>query len=207
MIEIIERSDCPFCWKLRLALVELQQPFKSVDISLGEKHPRVVAASPKATVPVLFDGDIVVWESTAAIEYADEIAGGEVSLFEGSASERARIRLLMSYSDTVVGPTLFGIAREKRSKPPEQWDVATIEEAKNNWRERQAWLDQQLGESEYFGASYSAADCALAARAGVAEYYEAAIADEFPRLQAWFERVKSRQSWQEAYPHTFYKAY
>ena len=143
MIELIERSDCPFCWKVRLALAELEVPYQSVRVSLGEKHPRVLEASPKTSVPVLFDGDIAIWESTAIIEYLNDRYGNDKRLFPGDASDRARVRLLVSYSDSVVGPALRDLVFEKRSKPEADWDQALIEKSAKAWREKLAWLEAQ----------------------------------------------------------------
>ena len=53
MLTLYQRTDCPFCWKVRIALAELDIEYQSVDTVLGEKHPEVQRLSPTGTVPVL----------------------------------------------------------------------------------------------------------------------------------------------------------
>ena len=53
MLTLYQRTDCPFCWKVRIALVEYGIEFDTVDTVLGEKHPEVTRLSPSGTVPLL----------------------------------------------------------------------------------------------------------------------------------------------------------
>jgi glutaredoxin len=71
MLTLYQRTDCPFCWKVRIALAELDIEYQSVDTVLGEKHPEVQRLSPTGTVPVLVDGDVVIWESAVIFDYLD----------------------------------------------------------------------------------------------------------------------------------------
>ena len=47
MITLYQRDDCPFCWKVQLAMTELQIEHQIVDIVLGEKHPQVLRSNPQ----------------------------------------------------------------------------------------------------------------------------------------------------------------
>ena len=94
---------------------------------------------------------------------------------------------------------------EKRSKPRQEWDVALIQGARKKWANCQAWLESEIGEQEFFGETFSAADCALAARFGIAEAYSELIPDELSKLRRWFQTVKARKSWIDAHPSSFIK--
>jgi len=139
MITLYERSDCPFCWKVRLALAELDLDYESVATRLGEKHPELARLSPTGTVPVLVDGDTVVWESAVILEYLD----GRYSpglLFPGDAVQQARIRLLHAYSDKIVGGCLRELVFEKRSRPESDWTRALFSPvSENGGAVRSAW--------------------------------------------------------------------
>tara|TARA_R110001599_G_scaffold353880_1_gene602003 strand:+ start:116424 stop:117044 length:621 start_codon:yes stop_codon:yes gene_type:complete len=202
MITLYERTDCPFCWKVRLALAELDLEYEAVATRLGEKHPELARLSPTGTVPVLVDGDTVIWESAVILEYlAGRYSPG--SLFPGDAAEQARIRLLHAYSDKIVGSCLRELVFERRSKPEPEWDQGIIQASQRKWRDCQVRLEQELGEALFFGACFTAADCALAARFGVAEAYGAGVTAAFPRLQQWYAALVERPSWQAAYPDSF----
>jgi glutathione S-transferase len=202
MITLYHRADCPFCWKVRMGLGELQLEYDIVDVSLGEKHPDVVRYNPKGSVPVLLDADTVIWESSAILEYLDEKYAQGV-LYPGEAEQRARARLLQSYSDTVVGPALRELVFEKRSKPENQWDTGKLQQSEDAWRECLRQLSNWLDGNDYFCGTISAAECALLPRFGIAEAYGAPGVEEFPLLNRWFCELKQRPSYIETYPNKF----
>jgi glutathione S-transferase len=202
MLTLYQRTDCPFCWKVRIALDEYDIEYHTVDTVLGEKHPDVQRLSPTGTVPVLVDGEVSIWESAVILEYvgARYVPGKLVS---GDPAMAASERLLHAYSDKIVGGCLKEIVFEKRSKPESDWDQDKLREGEVRWRECQAWLEQKMGTAPYFGAGYSAADCALAARFGVAEAYGAGVTADFPGLVSWYRDVTARPSWDKAFPTSF----
>ena len=202
MITLYHRTDCPFCWKVRLGLEELQINYDVIATQFGEKHPDVVRYNPKGSVPVLLDDDTVIWESNTILEYLDDkyAQGG---LYPGPAEQRAEVRLLQSYSDTVVGPALRELVFEKRSKPEEQWDLQKIEKSEDAWQACLRQLSGWLKGKNYFCDRFSAAECALIPRFGIAEAYGAAGIDEFPFLNRWFGELKQRPTYNETYPDHF----
>ncbi len=205
MITLYQRTDCPFCWKVRIALAELGLQYQIVETRLGGKHPEVGRLSPTGSVPVLVDGETVVWESAVMLEYLDSCyAPGK--LFPGDPAECARIRLLHAYSDKIVGPSLRELVFEKRSKPAQDWNQDIIRQSEEKWRDCLRTLELKLDGKPCFSEGYSAADCALAARCGVAEAYGAGFTAEFPGLQRWYEAVVSRPSWKAAYPTSFIRS-
>ena len=202
MLTLYQRTDCPFCWKVRIALTELSLEYEAVDTRLGEKHAEVLRLSPTGNVPVLVDGDIAIWESSVILDYLDHrYALGRLIPFEPVAE--TRVRLLQAYSDKTVGISLRDLVFEKRSKPKHEWDNDVIRQSEEKWATCQAWLESEIGNREFFGDRFSAADCALAARFGIAEAYGAAIPIEYPKLRMWFQTIKARRSWKVAYPSSF----
>jgi glutathione S-transferase len=63
-------------WSMRpwLLLTQLEIPFEAEKISFNDPsfQARVKAVSPVGKVPVLVDGDVVVWDSLAIVEYLAE---------------------------------------------------------------------------------------------------------------------------------------
>lgn len=201
-MELVERSDCPFCWKVRLALAAYSIDYDSTAIQFGQKHPKVLEHNPKKAVPVMLDGDVILWESTVMLEYLDDrYADG--ALYAGNAAQRAHTRSLVAYSDGVVGPALRDLVFERRSKAPQDCDPEVIERGIESWGRVQQELNAMLGERAFFGEGFSAADCALLARLGVAEAYDAGPGEDVPALSAWFARMRELPAWQRAYPTFF----
>lgn len=202
MLTLYQRTDCPFCWKVRIALAEQNIEHQQVDTVLGEKHPEIQRLSPTGTVPVLSDGELAVWESAVILDYIDaRYAPGR--LISDEPVTAARERLLQAYSDKIVGGCLKDIVFEKRSRPEREWDREKLREGELRWRDCQGWLERQLADRHYFGEGYSVADCALAARFGVAEAYGVGVNEDFPELLRWYRGVKARPSWAQAFPASF----
>lgn len=184
-----------------MALRELNVAYQTVSIDLGEKHPKVVELNPKGSVPVLVDAGIAIWESNVAMEYLDELYGGR--LYSGNSGQRAEIRLLTSYSDSVIGPALRDLVFEKRTNPKDQWDWDLINHSERAWVRCQIQLEQWLNGRDYFTGSFSAAECALLPRFGVAEAYGSFIPRDCTGLQRWFRHAQERDGFSEVYPRQF----
>ena len=202
MITVYERTDCPFCWKLRIALAELSIDYHRVAIQLGDINPDVNALSPKGSVPVVVDGNTIIWESSVAIEYINEQYGAG-RLLPGAAAQRSSVRLLHTYSDSVVGPALRGLVFEKRSKPQSQWDWEKILQSQSQWQQCLDKLELWLDGRDYFSTAFSIAECALLPRFGIAKAYDAGVDHKHPGLQQWFERNQQRPGYLISYPVSF----
>lgn len=187
---------------MRLALAELALDYAVVELQLGERHRDVLLLSPTGTVPVLVDDKVVIWESSIMLDYLDaKYAPG--SLLAPDPEQQVVVRTMHAYSDKCVGPAMRDLVFEKRSRPESQWCRDVLEQSNLKWRECQAYLESQLSDTYFSGADFGAADCALAARCGVAQAYGAAVTAEVPQLHRWFEAVKSRRCWEAAYPASF----
>lgn len=203
MLTLYQRTDCPFCWKVRIALAELGLEYQIVDLVFAQKHPDVSRLSPTGSVPVLVDGTVAIWESGVILEYLED-RYGYGKMFPGEPAEQAQIRLLHAYSDKLVGACLRELVFEKRSKLASQWDRGFIESCEDKWRACLQELEVFLGDKPFFGGEFfCAADCALAARCGVAAAYGANFTTEFPSIGRWYNTVSHRPSWQAAYPASF----
>lgn len=202
MITLYQRADCPFCWKVRLALAELGLGYTTIELKYGEKHPDVLRLSPTGTVPVLVDGDCTIWESAVVLDYLDaRYSAG--SLLPADSLRQTWVRSLQAYSDKCIGAALRPLVFEKRSKAPSEQDSALIETSALAWRHCQAWLEKTLQPRWMAGCSLSAGECALAARCGIAAAYGVPVSAEFPILSSWFEAVQWRPAWDAAYPREF----
>jgi glutathione S-transferase len=202
MITLYQRTDCPFCWKVRLALAELGLGYTTIEVKLGEKPADLLRLSPTGSVPVLLDGSVVIWDSGVAVDYLDA-RYGVGTLVPTNPVRQAWVKCLHAYSDKCVGPALRPLVFETRSKLLVDRDQSVIESSALAWRECQAWLEAYLEPQWMGGSALSSGECALAARCGVAEAYGVGVSDEFPKLHSWFTAVQWRPAWDAAYPTGF----
>lgn len=95
-----ERRFSPYCWRTKLALMHKGLSFDTVPWRFTDKD--AIAFSGQGRVPVLVDGDRVVFDSWAIANYLEDAYADRPSLF-GAAEARAVTRFVNAWADTVVG--------------------------------------------------------------------------------------------------------
>lgn len=201
-MKLYHRSDCPFCWKIRIFLQESGIEVQEISVERGKKHPDVLALNPNGMVPVLIYGDLVLWESSVIIEYlADGIS--QRSLMPGSPASRALIRQLHSYSDNRVGKVLFPFIKQVRDSESGKAVAELHRSTTCAWAVIQKTLSVQLEDKDFFGTDFSVAECALIPRFTLALAYGLSLSDEFPNLKKWFRRCAERPSFAATLPGIF----
>jgi glutathione S-transferase len=188
-----------FSRKVEIALVEkalacerVLVPFSQTE-GYAPKHPAVLAANPKAQVPVLVDGALTLFDSTVILEYLED-AYPVPPLYPRDPADRARCRLVELAADEVVMPDVRPLMH--RSEPPdparlEAQEVAarTAEDAlRRHWRR----LDGQLAGREFFFDALTVADIAMFMTVLFALRLHGPRLDECPALAGWYERLSAR---------------
>lgn len=191
MMRLYNKPQCPFCWKIRLALAELGLEVEIIDYQAPGQESIWRQLTPNSTVPVLVCDAGVIYESDIIMEYLADLTG---QLLPQSHAGRIKARLLHKYSDQKIGAGLREAIFEKRDNPREQWDWQRINQGIQRYYDALAFLEKQLEEQEFFTGIYAFPEAALTARFALAEAYEIPLPELFPRLQAWFERMQQRPS-------------
>lgn len=187
-----------FSAKVRIALAEKGLACEIEDVPLDAargyepKHPQVVLHNPKQQVPVLLDGDFVLYDSTVILEYLEE-SSPAVALYPRAAKARARCRLLELEADELFFAPVGRLIRRRYARAagvaedPKEWPeaVATVNAAC-------ARLSQQLGDSEFLCGEFSVADISHFLVASFAAGFGMAIPAEHVSLGRWFGRVAAR---------------
>lgn len=194
-IKIYDALPSPNCQKVRAVAYELDvnATFLPVDLLAGEQRaPSFVAINPNAAVPVLIDGDFVLWESNAIVGY---LAHG-TPLLPDRRRERAEVDRWNAWHLAHIGPAIWKVAFERYLKPVMKLgapDDAAIEHGTADYRRLTEVLDRALADRDCVAGDLSVADFVLApmyvlgARVGLATA-------EFPSVHAWLERLLARPS-------------
>ena len=196
-IRLYNKPECPFCWKIRLALFEQRLTVEPIDSLAPETRETWQSLTPRKTVPVLVNGDVIIYESNVILEYLNDLSG---TLLPQNPTQRVTARLINSYSDGVIGAGLREVIFEKRGNAEANWDHSRIDQGIAQFETALDYLSDQLGENTFFAGSYSLPECALTARFGLAEAYGVEIPERFNNLRSWFERMKSRPSYRATAP-------
>jgi glutathione S-transferase len=141
-IEVYWASGSPFSWRVLLALEVKRLPYEShlLQFSKGDlETPAFAALNPRKKVPVVRDGDDVVFESIAILAYLDR-KYPEPPLFGRTPSEAGRIwRTVCEQTayfddpvDEYVLPLYFGHAEQdadqiRAAVPVVQAELARLE--------------------------------------------------------------------------------
>jgi glutathione S-transferase len=188
----------PNCQKV-IALaheVGVQLELATVDLFKGEaRTAAMLAKNPNGKLPILEDGDFVLWESTAMLAYIAAKAGRE-DLAPTTLRERAEVERWTSWSIAHFGPAIRKVAFERIVKklaglgaPDEAVVKAGIEE----FATTASVLEQSLGTKEYVCGRLSIADFALAPYAALSASCGFDL-EPYPKAQAWLARMVARDS-------------
>ena len=190
-----------FTAKVRIALAEKGLDCERVEVgwSLADRyephHPDVVALNPKRQVPVLVDGDVVVYDSTLILEYLED-RHPEPPLYPRDVAGRARCRQLEQAADEILFPAVWDLIDEVfYPKQEDEPNSQRVEDARAAIVAFHAELDKNLADRAYLCGDFSVADIAnyiflnAAATMGT---NPADAASPHTRLRSWFERTGKR---------------
>ena len=189
--------------RVRIALAEKGIAYEDVIVDLpGGAHREVAfrALNPFGQVPVLEDGEVVIYESLAILEYLEERHPAP-PLLPADAPGRARARQLMQASGDYLAPP-FKRWLARLFTPPEQWDVADQQRAREEIAAHLDVLQEVLGGRDHLvGDRLTLADVAYAPL--VCEMNAAQLGDLLAArsaVAAWVERLRARRSVRDSEP-------
>lgn len=172
----------------------------NVDIGKGENRtPEYLKLNPNGKVPVLVDGDVVIWESRAINAYLAS-THPEHGLYPAEAAQRAFVDQWSYWQAIHLGPAMQRVAFERVQKKAfgrGEPDEAAIAGEVKTTTELLGILDGALAGRQWVTGALSVADFGIAttfmyrkpARLGV---------EAFANVSAWIERLEARPSWIKA---------
>lgn len=189
--------------RLTAAVLGLDIEEKVMDFSKGEhKSPEYLALNPNGAIPTLVDGDLVLTESRAIMQYLAS-KKPESGLLPRDEAQRADVTRWMFWDAIHFSAHVGTIAFEKVFKSMlgiGDPNTAKIDEALGNFRRFGAVLDKQLaGRTYVLGDTLTLADLTLGSSLMYAKQAELPLA-EFPNIEAWFGRVTALDGWKKTTP-------
>jgi glutathione S-transferase len=194
-------------------LEELGLPY---EIKKYQRDPKTMLAPPELRAihplgksPVVTDGDTVVAESGAIIEYFVERQGGTQLVPAAGTPDKLRYTYFLHYAEgSAMPPLLMKLVFDRIETAPMPFFVKPVarsiaQKVKGGFIMPQilqhlAFLESELARSTWFaGEEFTAADIQLsfvieaaASRGGLDEKY--------PRLKAYLDRIHARPAYQRA---------
>jgi glutathione S-transferase len=193
-------SGSPYAWRAQLALEHKALPYdlKVLSFSAGDtRKPEFVALNPRHRVPTLVDGDFVLYESNAIVEYLDEAyPKSGAPLFPGDVRTRALVRRLISEIDNYFDEASEPVFEQAFWKKPEERDAQKLAAARQAVIEEYAMFTRAM-RGEFLAGPLSAADFAFYPLVAFHKRCEMKLPDLdadgmlTPELRAWKARIEA----------------
>lgn len=192
-IKLYDFATSPNCQRVKVVLEEKGLAYETVPVDLrkGEqKEPEYLDMNPYGKVPVLVDGDTVLYESCIINEYLED-KYPEPPLLPADPWARARIRILIDYGINHTNDSHQAI-RAEMMKP--ERDADALAAAKARFIEELQPLERELEGRDYMAGDFSLLDAAHMPR--IMRHVQWGILPDpsLPLLRAWYERVTVRPS-------------
>lgn len=171
-----------------------------VDLPGGAlKQPDFLRLNPFGQVPVLEDGDLVIAESVAILEYLEERHPAP-PLLPGDAAARARVRELMLWSNGHLAPA-WKAALAPLFVPGTAVDDPAVRDGRDALARYLDVLDARLGDAPWLAGAYSLADVCHAPFVTVLGQVGCGdVVHARPRVAAWIERLAARPAVRDTAP-------
>lgn len=202
IMKLYNSNFSPNALRVRAVAAELGIQFDIVEVDLrkGEnKTASYLATNPNGKVPVLVDGDFVLWESRAIDAYLAS-KRPERGLYPNDAKQRAVIDQWSYWQAIHLGPAMQRVAFERVMKskfgmgePDEKAIAPQLKEIDQFL----PILDANLSDKEWVAGALSIADFTVASTF-VYRVPSGISLDKAPHVSAWIKRMEARPSWQQA---------
>lgn len=195
MIKLYYARPSAYARPVWLALLEKQLPFELISVNLGGEQfePEFLSLNPFSHVPVLFDGDFRVIESSAILDYL-EAKYPYPSLLPTDAKALARVRMVQMVTFNELLPAIFRllVGQENSNEKSIEFEYAQLR-ATNTL----SFLEGLLGNLCYFaGEQLTMAE--IVAGTLIHRMPDLGILlTNYPNLNDWSERLLNRTTWQQ----------
>jgi Glutathione S-transferase len=195
MLKVLGRVTSINVRKVLWALDELGLGYEREDWGLPLRDPKVpefLALNPNGQVPVVIEGEFVLWESNAILIYLAEREG---QLLPEQLELRALALQWLGWQASELNPPWGYAVNALIRKTPGYDDPARIADSMARWSAKMEILESVLAGAStgYIGAGFSIADIAL----GLSVHRWMSISaekKEFPAVADYYERLMSREA-------------
>jgi glutathione S-transferase len=162
----------------------------------GNDTPAYLAMNPNGRVPVLEDGDTVIWESNAIVRYLAARYGG-APFWSDDPARRASADMWMDWAVTTLGPQLIGLFNATVRTPEKDRDLGKINSLSKRSVRALTILDRHLAKSDWVAGDHlSMGDIPI----GTQLYRYFSSNNErvsLPRVEAYYARMCERDPYRE----------
>jgi glutathione S-transferase len=179
---------------------EMGLPYEIVPVEFGKPKPaEFLAANPAGTFPAVVDGEVVVTESVAILQYlADHYGPTPLGVRAAEPGHPDYLQFLV-LGEAGLGAPLNAVIGTRFFGPEDQKDNWTVGMVIEGFLRRLKLVERQLETRRYLAADrFTAADISVAYVLGMAANF-LGLADRMPRITLdYLERVTDRPAFERA---------
>jgi glutathione S-transferase len=205
MLRILGKASSINVRKVLWTCAELGIPFVREDWGAGfraTQQPDFLAMNPNAMVPVIVDGDLVLWESNTICRYLAGRYGQDTGLLPSEPAARARVEQWMDWQATELNNSWRYAFMALVRNSPAHGDPAQVDNSIAQWNRHMGILDGQLQKTGAWaaGADFSLADIVLGLSLNrwlMTMDRPAVLRPDYPALRAYAELLQQRPGCRE----------
>ncbi len=207
-------SGSPFSWRVLLALEHKRLPYESQLLHFDKQEhqsPQMLKLNPRGRVPVLKDGDYVVFESLAVLYYL-EVKYPQAPIFGTNPEEAGVIMRVICEFQAYAEPALSKIVNAVFTGQV-AGAIDELSDAMHVAGREARTIEGRLSKEDWIvGADYSAADMVIfpwiqLLRRAMDKRAAAELGKRFlpmernyPALARWVRRIESLPGYERTYP-------
>lgn len=185
-----------------LQLIGADYSLTKVDYFKGEqKSPEFMAINPNASIPVMRDGFLVLWESNAILQYAaDKVGNAEA--YPTDLKKRADVNRWLLWECGSWFPSCYVYLVENCVKPllGDTTDQSVLDGEAERFQKLAGILNTRLGETPYIcGDHPTIADVVVAAPMHLHGWQKLPL-ESYPNIVNWMTgRIETASWWKETH--------
>ncbi len=205
MLELWGRRNAYNVQKPLWLLAELGLEFIHHDIGSAKGDldtAEFLAINPQARIPVLRDGEAIVWESNSVLRYlANRFEAS--ALYPREPLPRSQVERWMDWELASLQPAFIDLFWGYYRTPPESRDSAALADAQTRCERCFTALDRQLMKAPYLaGEAFSLAD--IACGVCLYRYFNMGLeVDNPPQVMGWYQRLSQREAFRNTIMQPF----
>ncbi|TCB78767.1 glutathione S-transferase family protein [Acinetobacter sp. ANC 4173] len=162
MIKILGRTDSINVRKVLWLCDELDLPYQREDWGRGFRSPQeseFLQLNPNATIPVLIDDELILWQSNSIIRYLANAYAG-TALYPTEPKTRALIDQWIDWQGIELNNSWVYALMHLIRNSPEHQDLQEVEKSIQAWNSMMLILENQLANTQAYvaGQQFSLAD-------------------------------------------------
>lgn len=191
MLRILGKASSINVRKVLWTCAEIGRPFALEE--LAADTPELRDLNPNGLVPVIVDGDLVLWESNTIIRYLAN-ASAAAALYPAEARARAQVDQWIDWQATEFNASWRYAFQALVRKSPAHTDAAEIEASVRDWSRAVAIVDERLSRTGGFiaGPAFTLADIPIGL--SINRWFMTPIEPRrgFAAVVAYYERLSER---------------